>query len=75
MNPFTDYLQKVVTVLDAHANKYDCMATLFLQTYKLKNDAMYQDHAEVCQDHAKQLREHSEYIKDVIDEPHLLTVQ
>ncbi|UYZ86586.1 hypothetical protein [Moraxella bovis] len=70
-----DYLQKVVNALNAHADKNDCMATLFLQAHELKGDTMYQDHAIICLEHAKQLREHGGYIQEVIDEPHLLVKQ
>lgn len=70
-----EYLQKVVNALNAHADKNDCMATLFLQAHELKGDTMYQDHATICLEHAKQLREHAHYIQEVIDNPHLLVKQ
>lgn len=73
VDDFTEYLSRVSNVLDAHADKYEVMAKLidlrgqFLgKEFDTSNDLLQM---------ADELRVHSGYIKDVINEPHLLTKQ
>lgn len=73
INDFTDYLTRVSDVLEQHATKYEVMARLINLRGKLLGQEF--DTTDDLLQMAKQLREHSGYIKDVIDEPHLLIKQ
>lgn len=80
---FVHYLENVEAVLEQHAIKCDVLAQL-LQTSNQISQSPYMPSEQVqevllnaitaMQEHAQQLREHGGYIREVIEQPHLLSV-